>query len=63
METLTEQDLEWLTAIENKMLRLRKRETANKNMLTDRFTTIIKEVHFCRQMLQFRFGLPADSDL
>ncbi len=63
METLTEQDLEWLTTIENKMIRLRKREAANKNSLTGDITEIIEKLHWCRQMLQGRFGLPTDRDL
>jgi hypothetical protein len=63
METLTEQDLEWLTTIEGRLLRLRKREAANKNTLTEDFTEAIEKIHFCRQMLQGRFGLPTDRSL
>jgi len=31
METLNDQDLDWLTAAENRLMRLRKREAANTN--------------------------------
>lgn len=63
METLTEQDLEWLTTIENKMIRLRKREAANKNSITGDIAEAIEKIHWCRQMLQARFGITADADL
>ena len=35
METLTEDDLDWLTTAENKMIRMRKREAQNANRLCD----------------------------
>ncbi len=63
METLTEDDLDRLTKIENQLLRLRKREAANTNSLIYDFGEAIKEVHSIRQRLQARFGVDIDTDL
>jgi len=63
VEPLTEQDLETLTKFEAKLLHMRKRETAHRNRLTDDLSRTIKEVHWIRQMLQGRFGLPTDPDI
>lgn len=63
METLTEDDLDRLTRIENQLIRLRKREAANTNSLVYDFGEAIEGVHKVRQMLQARFGLSVDNDL
>jgi hypothetical protein len=63
METLTEQDLEWLTGVENRILVMRKREAANTNRLCADLTMAIKKVHWIRQMLQARFDLSVDAEI
>jgi hypothetical protein len=61
METLTESDLEWLTAVENKLIRLRKREAANANRLCGDITDAIEKVDWLRVMLAGRFNVNAVS--
>ena len=65
METLTEQDLDWLTAAENRLIRMRKREAANTNSPTviDDLSDTIERIHQVRQWLQGRFEQPVDGDL
>jgi len=63
MELLTEQDLENLTAMEQRLMRMRKRETANNNSLTADFTEAIMKIHWIRQMLQARFGRTVDASI
>lgn len=41
METLNDSDLDWLTFVENKMIRMRKREAANTNRLCSDITEVI----------------------
>lgn len=61
METLNDTDLDWLTAIENKLIRLRKREAANANRLCGDITETIERVDWLRQMLAGRFNRKVDS--
>ena len=61
METLNDQDLDWLTNIENKLIRLRKREAANANRLCLEITDCIKCVDELRQFLAARLGRKVDS--
>lgn len=61
METLNDQDLDWLTAVENKLIRLRKREAANANRLCGDITETIERIDWLRQMLAGRLGRKADS--
>lgn len=61
VETLNEQDIESLTRIENQLIRMRKREAANKNFLCCEFTEAIEEIHEIRRMLQARMNLPIDK--
>jgi hypothetical protein len=56
METLTEDDLDWLTRVENRLITMRKRETAHRNLLVRDITDTIKEMHGLREMLSARFG-------
>ncbi|MBN1253972.1 MAG: hypothetical protein JXA50_01695 [Deltaproteobacteria bacterium] len=65
METLNEQDLDWLTNTENRLIRMRKREAANTNsrLIIDSLTETIKEIHELRQWLQSRFGLEMDKSI
>lgn len=61
METLTESDLEWLTAVENKLIRLRKREAANANRLCQDITDAIEKIDWLRVMLAGRFNVEVES--
>jgi len=61
METLTDSDLDWLTTVENKLIRLRKREAANTNRLCGDITEAIEKVDWLRQMLAGRFNREVDS--
>ena len=63
METLTEQDLDWLTQTQGRLVRMRKRESANTNKQVDTITDVIRHIHRLRQSLQSRFGLPTDADI
>jgi len=65
METLNEQDLEWLTKAESRIIRIRKREAANTNSgyIIDDLTEIIEKVHDLRRWLQSRFGIEQDKSL
>jgi len=63
METLTEDDLDRLTKIENQLIRFRKREAANTNYLCYDFGEAIEKVHELRQRLQGRFGKDVDTDV
>ncbi|KKN01354.1 hypothetical protein LCGC14_1128510 [marine sediment metagenome] len=64
-ETLNEQDLDWLTIAENRMVRMRKRETANANskIMIDDLTKLIEKTHTVRQWLQSRFEMVMDEDI
>jgi hypothetical protein len=61
METLTDSDLDWLTTVENKLIRLRKREAANTSRLCGDITDAIEKVDWLRQMLAVRFNRKVDS--
>jgi len=65
METLNEQDLDWLTRVENRLIRMRKREAINTNSayLIEYIGETIYKCHFTRQILQSRFGLREDKNL
>jgi hypothetical protein len=65
METLNEQDLEWLTKAENRLLRMRKREASNTNskLMIEDLTDLIEKCHTVRQWLQARFGQETDEDI
>lgn len=65
METLTEQDLDWLTSTGNRLIRIRKRESINTNSryLIDQLTEAIEKVHHIRQTLQMRFGHDVNEDI
>ena len=65
METLNEQDLDWLTTAENRLIRMRKRESANTNsrIMIDDLTELIEKCHTVRQWLQGRFNQKRDEDL
>ena len=61
METLTDSDLDWLTTVENKLIRLRKREAANANRLCEDITEVIEKIDWIRQMLAGRFNRKVGS--
>jgi len=65
METLTEQDLDWLTKVENRLMRMRKREAYHTKSayLIDYISETIGKCHIVRQILQGRFGVREDKDL
>ena len=65
METLTEQDLDWLTKAEERLMRMRKREAANTNsrLMIDDLGEMIGKVHALRQWLQSRFDVAVDPEL
>lgn len=65
METLNEEDLDWLTRTENRLMRMRKREVANTNsrIMVDDLTELIEKCHIIRQWMQSRFGLKQDDDI
>jgi hypothetical protein len=54
METLNDSDLDWLTAVENRLIRLRKREAANTARLGPEIDEAIKSVDWLRVMLAGR---------
>jgi hypothetical protein len=59
METLNEQDIEYLTKVENKLIRMRKREVANTNSLSvvDQLTDSIESIDEVRTWLASRMGV------
>ncbi len=63
METLNEQDLDNLTKMQQRLMRMRKREAANTNRLCPDFTEAIQKIHWMRQMLQARMSLPVDESI
>ncbi len=63
MESLNEEDLKALTNIENRLLRLRKREVANRNILCNEISQVINSTHELRQLMQIRFEIKMDEDL
>lgn len=56
METLNDQDIDALTEITNKLIRLRRRECANANRLSQDFTVAIEKVEWVRSLLCTRLG-------
>jgi len=63
METLNQEDLDWLTRTENRLIRMRKREAANTNspiMLAD-LTTAIQDVDDLRAWLAARLMVKAET--
>lgn len=60
METLNDADLDWLTAVENRVIRLRKREAANAARLDPEIADVIAAVDRLRVMLAARFGRQVD---
>ena len=65
METLNCDDLDWFTRAENRLLNMRKRETANANAywVKEELNGAIEATHKLRQALQARFNIPVDKDL
>lgn len=63
MDSLNEDDLKALTNIENRLLRLRKREVADRNILCNEISRVIGSVHELRQLLQIRFEMKMDEYL
>jgi len=65
MEVLNEQDLDWLTGAENRLIRMRKRESActKSKLIIDELTDSIEHLHILRQWLQGRFEQEVDKDL
>ena len=61
--TLTEDDLDWLTRVKTRMVRLRKREAAHTDLLAAEMMTVIVWIHAIRRGLQARFQHEIDSDL
>ena len=61
METLNDTDLDWLTAVENKLIRLRKREAANAARLDPEINDCIKIVDRLRVMLSGRLNRKVES--
>ena len=59
METLNEDDLTYLTKVENKLIRLRKRETANTNslLMNDSIDEAIAAIDDARKWLGSRIGV------
>ena len=59
METLNEDDLDYLTKTENKLMRMRKRESANtKSLLVDEsLEEAIKAIDDARKWLSGRLGV------
>lgn len=57
METLNEQDLEWLTKAEARLIRMRKREAANSNFwsVMEALSDMIEKCEEARSWLQDRF--------
>lgn len=57
MQPLNDEDLDWLTAVENRLIRMRKREDAtNDRRLSTDITDTIERVDWLRQMLGARLG-------
>lgn len=65
MEPITEDDLDWLTRVENRLSGLRKRETEHRgtSLMCHDLTESIKAIHRLRQFMQARFGKTLDADL
>ena len=65
METLNEDDLDWLTRCENRMLQMQKRETANtkSHWVMSELESAIEATHKLRQTLQARFNKTVDKDI
>lgn len=63
METLNEQDLEYLTKVENKLIRMRKREAANSKsmMMTQYLDESINSIDDLRGHLAARMGVECDT--
>lgn len=62
MESLNDEDIDWLTTVENRLIRMRKREDAtnNRRLSTD-ITETIERVDWLRQMLAGRLNRKVDS--
>jgi len=65
LEILNEQDLDWLTRVENRLIRMRKREAANtkSSFILNDLTELIEKCHTVRQWLQSRFDQEMDKDI
>ena len=63
METLTEDDLDWLTRVENRLIAMRKREAAHRNTIVREITDTIDEVHDLRRWLSARFQKTFDESV
>jgi hypothetical protein len=65
MEVLNEDDLDWLTRVENRLITMRKRETEHHGnrggLVPNELTDAIKAVHNTRCWLQARFGKRRDE--
>lgn len=61
METLNDTDLDWLTTVENKLIRLRKREAANAARLGSEINECIESVDRLRIMLSGRLDRKVES--
>lgn len=62
LEVLTEDDLDWLTRVENRLMTMRKREAAHRPKSNSQTTSLVREisdaitpVHNLRVFLQIRF--------
>ncbi len=57
METLNEQDLEWLEKAEKRLIRMRKREAANMNsrLMIEDLTEVIEKMESMRGWFKSRF--------
>ncbi len=57
METLTEEDLDWLIKVESKLIRMRKREAANSNSwsVMESLSELIEKFENIRAWLKARF--------
>ena len=58
METLTEQDIDTLIKMQNKLIRMRKREAANTNsdIVIEQLTETINQVNELREWIEGRFN-------
>lgn len=66
LETLNEEDLDWLTRVENRLSTMRKRETEHRgarSILVEDISYTIKRIRELRIMLQARFGKAQDEYL
>lgn len=63
METLNQDDLDWLTKTENRLIRMRKREAANTNSRTviDDITSAIQEIDRVRGWLGARLEIKTQT--